>query len=164
MAEPAGRADHHALEREQRSRLASIQAAFASLQKADMKTKLMAGRRERTAQGLPNGGHAPYGYERAARTTRGERPRPFAVSHTEAETYGQMIQGTIEGHGSAWITHRLSCSTDELTQCLLDLRWQRALDRRRGRDDLRRGYLLHGGSSCPRGLGWRLSRSQHERT
>jgi DNA invertase Pin-like site-specific DNA recombinase len=57
---------------------ASIQAAFASLQKADMKTKLMAGRRERTAQGLPNAGHAPYGYERAARTARGERPRPFA--------------------------------------------------------------------------------------
>ncbi|MGA2455834.1 MAG: hypothetical protein ABSG93_20220, partial [Solirubrobacteraceae bacterium] len=24
--------------------------------------------------------------------------------------------------------------------------------------------LLHGGSSCPRGLGWRLSRSQRERT
>jgi hypothetical protein len=39
-----------------------------------------------------------------------------------------------------------------------------APDRRRGRDDLRRGYLLHGGSSCPRGLGWRLSRSQRERT
>src|SRR6059036_1175569 len=34
----------------------------------------------------------------------------------------------------------------------------------RGRHDLRRGYLLHGGSSCPRGLGWRLSRSQRERT
>ena len=32
------------------------------------------------------------------------------------------------------------------------------------RDDLRRGYLLHGGSSCPRGLGWRLSRSHRERT
>src|SRR4051812_33701606 len=33
-----------------------------------------------------------------------------------------------------------------------------------GRNDLGRGYLLHGGSSCPRGLGWRLSRSQRERT
>jgi DNA invertase Pin-like site-specific DNA recombinase/predicted nucleic acid-binding Zn-ribbon protein len=87
---------------------ASIQAAFSSLQKADMKTKLMAGRRERTAQGLPNGGHAPYGYERATRTTRGERPRPFAINKAEAETYGQMIQWTIEGHGSAWIAHRLN--------------------------------------------------------
>src|SRR5439155_373353 len=54
--------------------------------------------------------------------------------------------------------------TDELAECLQDLRWERALDRLRGRDDLRRGYLLHGGSSCPRGLGWRLSRSQRERT
>jgi DNA invertase Pin-like site-specific DNA recombinase len=87
---------------------ASIQAAFSSLQKADMKTKLMAGRRERTAQGLPNGGHAPYGYERTARTSRGERPRPLAVNKAEAETYGRMIQWTIEGHGSAWIAHRLN--------------------------------------------------------
>jgi DNA invertase Pin-like site-specific DNA recombinase len=87
---------------------ASIQAAFSSLQKADMKTKLMAGRRERTAQGLPNGGHAPYGYERMARTTRGERPRPFAINEAEAETYRQMIEWTIEGHGPAWISYRLN--------------------------------------------------------
>ena len=43
--------------------------------------------------------------------------------------------------------------TDELAQRFLDLRRQRTLRRRQGRDDLRRGYLLHGGSSCPRGLG-----------
>ena len=52
----------------------------------------------------------------------------------------------------------------KLTERLLDLRWQRTLDSLDSRHDLRRGYLLHGGSSCPRGLGWRLSRSQHERT
>jgi len=45
---------------------------------------------------------------------------------------------------------------------------QRLLHRRRQRQ-LPTGVLLllygaHGGSSCPRGLGWRLSRSQRERT
>jgi Transposase DDE domain group 1 len=53
---------------------------------------------------------------------------------------------------------------DELAERLLNLRWERTLRCLQGRDDLRRGYLLHGGSSCPRGLGWRLSRSQAERT
>ena len=53
---------------------------------------------------------------------------------------------------------------DQLTERLLDSRWERTLRRLDGRDDLRRGYLLHGGSSCPLGLGWRLSRSQRERT
>src|SRR3954470_20070080 len=53
---------------------------------------------------------------------------------------------------------------DELAERLLDPRRQRTLARLQDRDDLRRGYLLHGGSSCPRGLGWRLSRSQRERT
>jgi hypothetical protein len=42
---------------------------------------------------------------------------------------------------------------DELTERLLDLRWKRTLLRLQSRDDLRRGYLLHGGSSCPLGLG-----------
>ena len=87
---------------------ASIQAAFASLQKADMKAKLMAGRRERTAQGLPNGGHAPYGYERPKSGTRGDRAMPFVINEAEAQTYRQIIQWTIEGHGSAWIAHRLN--------------------------------------------------------
>ena len=54
--------------------------------------------------------------------------------------------------------------SDELAERLLDLRWERTLRRLQGRDDLGGGYLLHGGSSCPRGLGWRLSRSQRERT
>jgi site-specific DNA recombinase len=87
---------------------ASIQAAFSSLQKADMKTKLMAGRRERTAQGLPNGGLPPYGYERVARTTRGEHLLPFAINEVEAETYRKMIDWTVEGHGPAWIAYRLN--------------------------------------------------------
>src|SRR5581483_4070600 len=46
---------------------------------------------------------------------------------------------------------------DQLSERLLDLRWERALGRLQDRDDLRRGYLLHGGSSC---LGW-TSRAQN---
>jgi len=42
---------------------------------------------------------------------------------------------------------------DELTERLLDLRWQRTLQRLQSRDNLGGGYLLHGGSSCPLGLG-----------
>jgi DNA invertase Pin-like site-specific DNA recombinase len=81
---------------------ASILATFAQLQKADMKTKLMTGRRERASQGLPNGGHAPYGYERV------ERGAPFAVNDAEAEAYGRMIQWTIEGEGAGRIAQRLN--------------------------------------------------------
>jgi len=87
---------------------ASIQAAFASLQKADLKAKLMTGRRERTSQGLPNGGLPPYGYTRLLRTSRTERSLPFVINEAEAETYRKMIEWTIEGHGSAWIAHRLN--------------------------------------------------------
>ena len=54
---------------------------------------------------------------------------------------------------------------DQLAERLLNLRWERPLQRLRGRDDLRAGYLLHGGSSCPLGLGFsRPERSQPERT
>jgi hypothetical protein len=48
---------------------------------------------------------------------------------------------------------------NELAERLLDLRWERTLSNLRGRDDLRAGYLLHGGSSCPFGLGLRPERS-----
>ena len=41
----------------------------------------------------------------------------------------------------------LSRCPDQLTQRLLDLRWQRTLRRLQGRDDLGGGYLLHSGSS-----------------
>jgi DNA invertase Pin-like site-specific DNA recombinase len=81
---------------------ASIQAVFAQLQKADQKQKLMAGRRERAAQGLPNGGHAPYGLRRV------ERGAPFVVHEEEARTYRQLIEWAIEGRGSAWMAHRLN--------------------------------------------------------
>lgn len=37
---------------------------------------------------------------------------------------------------------------------ILELQWTQALDGRRGRDDLRRGYFLRGGSSCTRRFGW----------
>src|SRR5437867_819922 len=54
--------------------------------------------------------------------------------------------------------------SDELAERLLDLRWERTLRRLQGRDDLGGGYLLHGGSSCPLGLGLRPERSTVERT
>ena len=47
----------------------------------------------------------------------------------------------------------LACGADELAERFLNLRRQRTLHRLGRRDDLRSGYLLHGGSSCPRGLG-----------
>jgi hypothetical protein len=43
--------------------------------------------------------------------------------------------------------------SDELTERLLNFRWQRAPRRIHGRADLRRRYLPHGGSSRPLGLG-----------
>ncbi len=58
----------------------------------------------------------------------------------------------------------LARGPDQLAERFLDLRWQRTLDRLRDGHDLRGRYLAHGGSSCPRGLGWRLSRSHRERT
>ncbi len=81
---------------------ASIQAVFAQLQKADQKQKLMAGRRERAAQGLPNGGHVPFGYQRA------ERAAPYVVNDEEAKTYRQLIEWAVEGHGSAWMANKLN--------------------------------------------------------
>src|SRR5450755_54046 len=42
---------------------------------------------------------------------------------------------------------------NELAECLLNLRRQRQLRRLPGRDDLRAGYLLHGGPPVPDGLG-----------
>ena len=58
----------------------------------------------------------------------------------------------------------LSRCPDQLAQRLLDSRWERTLGRLQGRDDLGGEYLLHGGSSCPRGFGLRPARSQRERT
>jgi DNA invertase Pin-like site-specific DNA recombinase len=61
---------------------ASILATFAQLQKADMKTKLMAGRRERASQGLPNAAllrTATNAWRRERRSpSRSPRPRPIA--------------------------------------------------------------------------------------
>jgi hypothetical protein len=42
---------------------------------------------------------------------------------------------------------------DELTERFLNFRRKRQLRRLRGPDDLRVGYLLHGGTSRPLGLG-----------
>lgn len=81
---------------------ASIQAVFSQLQKADLKAKTGAGRRERAAQGLPSGGRPPYGYE------RGIPKGPFVVNKVEAEIYLQIIAWTIEGLGALAIAKRLT--------------------------------------------------------
>jgi DNA invertase Pin-like site-specific DNA recombinase len=81
---------------------ASIQAVFSQLQKADMKAKMGAGRRERSAQGLPAGGRLPYGYE------RGEPKGPLVINEAEAEIYRQIIGWTIEGAGAVSISKRLT--------------------------------------------------------
>ena len=81
---------------------ASMQAVFASLQKADMKTKLANGRRERAVQGLPHGGQVPYGYQ------RGEPKGPLVVCEADAAVYTQMIGWAIEGDGATAIATRLT--------------------------------------------------------
>ncbi len=81
---------------------ASIQAVFSQLQKADMKAKMGAGRRERSAQGLPAGGRLPYGYE------RGEPKGPLVINEAEAEIYRQIIGWTIEGRGAVSISKQLT--------------------------------------------------------
>src|SRR5215211_677581 len=75
----------------------------------------------------------------------------------------QLVHDT-EPDADAQREQALPRRPDQLAQRLLNLRRQRALRRLQGRDDLGRSYLLHGGSSCPRGLGLRPSRSQPERT
>lgn len=81
---------------------ASMEATWASLEKAELKEKLMAARRERATRGLPNGGPAPYGYARPV--ARG----PFVVLESEAAVYRAMVEWTIEGRGAAWIANRLT--------------------------------------------------------
>jgi site-specific DNA recombinase len=81
---------------------ASMQAVFASLTKSEMKTKLANGRRERGAQGLPNGGPASYGLK------RGEAKGPHVVDEAEAPVYNEMIDWAIEGLGVKGIAARLN--------------------------------------------------------
>jgi len=65
---------------------ASMEATWASLEKAELKEKLMAARRERAERGLPNGGFPPYGYMRPV-------PRgPLVVNEEEAAAYRQIIE------------------------------------------------------------------------
>ncbi len=90
MAQPAGDADDNPVDESKDRAFPSIQAVFASLQKADMKAKLGAGRRERAAQGLPYGGQVPYGYDRVLKG-------PFVVNEAQAQTYAQMMDWVIEG-------------------------------------------------------------------
>jgi DNA invertase Pin-like site-specific DNA recombinase len=81
---------------------ASMQAVFASLTKSEMKTKLGNGRRERAAQGLPNGGQVPYGYR------RGEPKGAFVVCEADAAVYDVMVGWAIEGLGYKSIATRLN--------------------------------------------------------
>ncbi len=54
---------------------ALMEATWASLEKAELKEKLMAARREHAERGLPNGGYPPYGLHAPcpARPTCGQR-------------------------------------------------------------------------------------------
>jgi site-specific DNA recombinase len=82
--------------------MASMEATFASLEKAELKEKLMAARRRRATQGLPNGGRVPYGYRRLA------DPRaPFAVIDDERDVYLRLIEWAVEGRGPAFMAARL---------------------------------------------------------
>jgi DNA invertase Pin-like site-specific DNA recombinase len=83
---------------------ASIQAVFASLQKADLKAKTAGGRRERAAQGLPYGGVAPFGYDRPI--SKG----PYVVNQHQTEAYSKIMDWAIEGHGAKAIATRLTRS------------------------------------------------------
>lgn len=81
---------------------ASMEATWASLEKAELKEKLMAARRERAERGLPNGGYPAYGYMRPVPR------RPLVVNEEEATVYLQIIEWVIKGHGPAWIANRLT--------------------------------------------------------
>src|SRR5215210_430174 len=76
---------------------------------------------------------------------------PQLVHHAQAAADAEREQTLTRG-------------ANELAHRLLNLRWQRHLRRLDARDDLAGRYLLHGGSSCPLGLGLRPERSQPERT
>jgi DNA invertase Pin-like site-specific DNA recombinase len=82
--------------------MASMEATFASLEKAELKEKLMAARRRRAAAGLPNGGRTPYGYRRTH-----DKRAPFEVVPAEKETYLRLIDWAIAGHGPAYMAHQL---------------------------------------------------------
>ncbi len=82
--------------------LAALQAAFAQLQKAELKVHLMNGRRERAHRGLPNGGRVPYGYSRPV------KGGPFVVVMDEAAVYGQLIEWAVSGWGPAKMAKALN--------------------------------------------------------
>ena len=79
-----------------------MQAAFAELQKAELKVNLMNGRRERAHRGLPNGGRVPYGY---CRPVKGG---PFVVVMDEVAVYGQLIEWAVSGWGPAKMAKALN--------------------------------------------------------
>ncbi|PTL58663.1 recombinase family protein [Paraconexibacter algicola] len=84
--------------------MATIEAVFSGLQKADTKVKLISGRRHRAfTEKLPNGGKTPYGYRRQG------KKEPLAVDEDEAATYRLMVRLVIDhGHGPAAIVNELT--------------------------------------------------------
>jgi hypothetical protein len=100
-------------------------------------------------------------------------PWRFAVRSALCLPFGPTTSSNLELHqlvhdaqadADAESEQALPGRPNELTERLLDPRWERTLPRLQRGHDPRRGYLLHGGSSCPRGLGLRPARSQPERT
>jgi hypothetical protein len=108
----------------------------------------------------------PRAAHRHAPATEGHRPVVVAVADRDATgvvlALGADDLVDLELHQ---LVHHAQADTDaereqalprcpnELAQRLLNLRWERTLRRLQGRDDPGHGYLAHGGSSCPRGLG-----------
>lgn len=83
---------------------ASIEAGMAALEKSELREKLMVGRRARAELGLPNGGPAPYGYERIPFQPK----EPLRVNAEEKANYLLMVELARQGHGAAFIARRLN--------------------------------------------------------
>lgn len=84
--------------------MASMEATFATLEKAELLEKLAAARRKRSRDGYPPGGRAPYGYERVPFDPKAH----FAVNEQEKAVYLRMVGWTLEGHGAAYIARHLN--------------------------------------------------------
>lgn len=97
-----GRPEFLRIENPRDRTLASLQAAFAQMEKDEMREKMRTGREGRIVEGKPNGGHPPYGYRWEAKKA------PLVIHEHEATVYEQLIEWAIEGRGSAWIANRLN--------------------------------------------------------
>ena len=101
--------------------------------------------------------HDGRGYTRCARSTHSQSPicsTSAARSKRGNPTVRGIVRVAVDPDGEPTWTPRQAVA----------VAWERTLRRVQGRDDLGGGYLLHGGSSCPLGLGLRPERSTAERT